>query len=75
MAISNELSSDIATAILSSRQGSSLALEDLKRVVEQVHETLEEMSAEDRRPKARSAAASSGPSEELGLIKQETLNE
>lgn len=50
MALSNELSSEIAAAILS-RKNSPAELEDLKRVVEEVHSTLEQM--EDRERKAR----------------------
>ncbi len=61
MAISNELSSEIAAAILSTRQTSSLPLEDLKLVVEQIHETLGKMADENRKPKARSAAGSVTP--------------
>ena len=51
MALANELSSEIAAAILSTGQNSPAELEDLKRVVEEVHTTLEQM--EDRERKAR----------------------
>jgi hypothetical protein len=57
MAISNELSSDIAAAILSTGKDSSVALEDLKRVVERVHETLEQMADDNRTPGTKSRAA------------------
>ena len=67
MAISNELSSEIAAAILSTGKNSSVALEDLKRVVEQVHETLEQMADDNRTPgtKNRAAAAASTPVQKL----------
>lgn len=63
MAISNELSSEIAAAILSTGKTSSVALEDLKRVVEQVHETLEQMANDNRAHanKTRAAGASGTP--------------
>lgn len=51
MALANELSSEIAAAILSTGKNSPAELEDLKRVVEEVHTTLGQM--EDRERKAR----------------------
>ena len=61
MALSNELSSEIAAAILSARKNSPTELEALKRMVEEVHATLEQMEDRDRkarkipRPLARTA--------------------
>ena len=47
MAISNELSSDIAAAILANKK-SPEELEQLKEIILQVHSTLQEMSEETR---------------------------
>ena len=47
MAISNELSSDVAVAILEKRQ-SPQELERLKDIVLEVHSTLQQMSEETR---------------------------
>ena len=47
MAISNELSSDVAVAILEKRQ-SPQELERLKDIVLEVHSILQQMSAETR---------------------------
>ncbi|MBA2702831.1 MAG: hypothetical protein H0U60_03150 [Blastocatellia bacterium] len=51
MALANELSSEIAAAILSTGKNSPVELEDRKRIVEEVHSTLEQM--EDRERQAR----------------------
>ena len=48
MAISHELSSDIATAILSSKKRTPDELNDLKKIVLQVHSILEQMTEEER---------------------------
>jgi len=61
MALANELSSEIAAAILS-RKNSRAELEELKRVVEEVRATLEQMenrglnARKSPRPLARTAA-------------------
>jgi len=51
MALANELSSEIAAAILSTGENSPAELEHLKLIVEEVHTTLEKM--EDRERQAR----------------------
>ena len=48
MAISHELSSDIATAILSSKKRTPGELNDLKKIVLQVHSTLQQMTEDVR---------------------------
>ncbi len=48
MAISNELSSDIANAILAAKERSRGDLKDLKEVVLKVHSTLQQMTEEAR---------------------------
>jgi hypothetical protein len=55
MAISNELSSDVAVAILAKKK-SPQELKQLKEVILQVHSTLQKMSEEtraDRRHRSR----------------------
>jgi len=49
MALANELSSEIAAAILSPGDHSPAELENRKRIVEEVHTTLEQMENEERR--------------------------
>lgn len=49
MAISNELSSDIAAAILAAREKHPDNVEELKRIVFQVHSTLQQLTDETRR--------------------------
>jgi predicted transcriptional regulator len=49
MALANELSSEIAAAILSPEKHSPAELANLKRIVEEVHTTLEQMENEERR--------------------------
>ena len=61
MALANELSSEIAAAILSTGKNSPAELEKLKRVVEEIHTTLERMEDREReakvpKPLARTAA-------------------
>ena len=48
MAISNELSSDIANAILAAKERSRADLKDLKEVVLIVHSTLQQMTRDAR---------------------------
>lgn len=62
MALANELSSEIAAAILSTGKNSPAELENLKRVVEEVHTTLEQMEDREREakiPKSLARAAAS----------------
>lgn len=53
MAISNELSTDIATALFSSKEHTPEELAKLKRILLEVHSTLQAMS--ERAREARSA--------------------
>jgi len=55
MAISNELSSDVAVAILAKKK-SPQELEQLKDVILQVHSTLQKMSEETRSDRLKKAA-------------------
>jgi len=55
MAISNELSSDVAVAILAKKK-SPQELEQLKDVILQVHSTLQKMSEETRSDRLKRAA-------------------
>jgi hypothetical protein len=48
MSISHELSSDIATAILSVKKRTPSELHDLKKIVLQVHSILQQMTEEAR---------------------------
>lgn len=48
MAISHELSSDIATAILSAEKRTPGELHDLKKIVLQVHSILQQMTDQER---------------------------
>ena len=48
MAISHELSSEIATALFASKERSPHELNDLKEIVFKIHSTLEQFSDEDR---------------------------
>lgn len=72
MSIANELSSDVAAAVLARREdGSSQSVRDLVGVVEEVHATLRRLTAESRRRRAgargasptASAAGATSPSE------------
>ncbi len=54
MGISNELSSEIATAILSSNRKSPRELSDLKEIVLSVHSTLQKMTDEARAQRLKS---------------------
>jgi hypothetical protein len=51
MAISNELSSEIATAILAAKHKSPEELRLLQEIVMKVHYTLQEMSLQARQPR------------------------
>jgi hypothetical protein len=53
MAIANELSSEIAVALLSTKKRSTRELNDLKEMVLKIHSTLQKMGAETRRAAAR----------------------
>jgi len=48
MAISHELSSEIATALFAAKERSPHELNDLKEIVFRIHSTLEQFSDEDR---------------------------
>lgn len=75
MSIANELSSEVAEALLARRRDdSSQSARDLAGVVKEVHSTLRRLTAESRRGKARprdgaggshdaANAAGAGPSE------------
>jgi len=52
MTVANELSSDIASAILAANERSPRRLKELKEIVLKVHSTLQEM-AEKERPSSR----------------------
>ena len=55
MAISHELSSEIATALLAAKDRSPRELADLKEVLLLIHSTLQRLTDEARRRKSRSA--------------------
>jgi len=48
MAISHELSSEIAAALFAARERSPHELNDLKEIVFQIHTTLEQLTDEER---------------------------
>ena len=48
MAISHELSTEIATALLTSKKRSPRELDDLKKMLLEIHSTLERLSVERR---------------------------
>jgi hypothetical protein len=48
MAISHELSSEIATALFAAKERSPHELNDLKEIVFEIHSTLERLSDEER---------------------------
>ncbi len=54
MGISNELSTEIATEILSNRQKSNRELNDLKEIVLNIHSTLQKMTDDARAHRLRS---------------------
>jgi hypothetical protein len=57
MSIQNELSSDIAVALLTGKDRDPQRLNDLKQVVLKVHSILQEASKDLRRKRTRAAAA------------------
>jgi len=57
MSIQNELSSDIAVALLACKDRDPRRLEDLKQIVLKVHSVLQEASKDRRSNCARAAAA------------------
>ena len=56
MTVANELSGDIASAILAANERSPRSLNELKEIVLKVHTTLQEM-AEKERPRKKILAA------------------
>lgn len=58
MAISHELSGDIAAALLTNGEKTPEQREKLKRVLVEVHQTLSQMSDNNRKAKAKAATAS-----------------
>jgi hypothetical protein len=64
MAISHELSSEIATALLAAKDRSPRELEDLKAVLLLIHSTLQRLTDEERRrqlkPRSARQAAAGG---------------
>jgi hypothetical protein len=57
MAISHELSSEIATALLAAKDRSPRELEDLKQVLLAIHSTLQRLAEEQQRAHAKSQPA------------------
>ena len=62
MAISNELSSEIAAAILVN-QSSPQDLQRLKAVILEIHSTLQKMSEEEHLSRIRAMAAAASPTD------------
>jgi hypothetical protein len=62
MAISNELSSEIATALLTAKDRSSEELTDLKNILLEVHTTLQDMTERARVERQASAQATKAAS-------------
>jgi hypothetical protein len=58
MAISNELSSDIANAILLSKERTPTELVKLKKVIFEVHTTLQQLTEASREHRLKALAAS-----------------
>jgi len=54
MTVANELSSDIASAILAANERSSRSLNELKEIVLKVHSALQEMAEKERTSPAQS---------------------
>ncbi|MCM3871260.1 MAG: hypothetical protein ND895_11285 [Pyrinomonadaceae bacterium] len=54
MAISHELSGEIATALFAAKERSPRELKDLKEMVFAIHDTLERLGHEDRGDRANS---------------------
>ncbi len=57
MAISNELSSEIANAILLSKERSPTELDKLKKVIFEVHTTLQQLTEASREHRHKALAA------------------
>jgi hypothetical protein len=57
MAISHELSSEIATALLAAKDRSPRDLEDLKQTLLLVHSTLQRLTDEERAERVKSQSA------------------
>jgi hypothetical protein len=57
VSVSNELSSDIATAILAAKNKSADELNNLKEVILEVHSTLQQLEAKSRHARAAWQAA------------------
>jgi hypothetical protein len=57
MSIQNELSSDIAVALLTGKDKDPQKLDDLKKVVLKIHSILQEASKDLRRNRVRAAVA------------------
>ena len=62
MAISNELSSEITTALLAAKDRSSEELSALKKILLEVHTTLQDMSERARAERHTSAQAAKAAS-------------
>jgi hypothetical protein len=62
MAISHELSTDIATAILSAQKRTPSELNDLKKIVLEVHLTLQRMTEEASAARRKQRSTSEGSS-------------
>jgi len=62
MAISNELSSEIAAAILAN-ESSPQDLQKLKAVILEIHSTLQKMSEEEHLSRLRAMAAAASPND------------
>jgi hypothetical protein len=56
MAISHELSSEIAAALLAAKERSPRELNDLKEVVFEIHSTLEQLTREARKARVDRSA-------------------
>ena len=67
MAISHELSSEIATALLAAKDRSARELEDLKQTLLLVHSTLQQLTddarADSAKPQSAAKQATAGKSE------------
>jgi hypothetical protein len=61
MTISNELSSEIAVALVAAKDKDSGQLEDLKKILLEVHSTLQKLTEQSRKARALSRAAGADP--------------
>jgi hypothetical protein len=64
VAISHELSSDIAAALLAAQEKHPRELSDLKEIVFRVHSTLQQLTADAQRERVLALAAREGKSRE-----------